>query len=236
MTTVAHASYRPKNKTIVRSLMNSLPGWIGHYAPALATPVAVSLFRITPARRSGPDRERALLSAARRRDLQFQGSTVATWQWGDTHRPLVLLVHGWGGRGGQFHPFVQPLLDAHYQVVTFDALGHGASDRRTSDLVVMTHSLQAVAAHFGPIHAIIAHSLGAATTALALREGLAVEKLVLISPAAQPERFPLHFLRAFGLEGDRLSRARLWFEAVVGRSLAEVSTLDNLAAVGPLET
>ncbi|WP_455288922.1 alpha/beta fold hydrolase [Cupriavidus necator] len=113
---------------------------------------------------------------------------VRVYRWGDAG-PVVLLAHGWGGHAGQWHAVVDGLVAAGMRVVAFDALSHGASDAgargaaQTSALE-MSHSLLAAAWHAGPVHAVVAHSLGGAATALALREGLPASAAVLVgSPA-----------------------------------------------------
>lgn len=113
---------------------------------------------------------------------------VRVYRWaGDG--PTVLLAHGWGGRATQWRTAIPLLLAAGYRVVAFDALSHGESDAGArgagqSSLVEISRSLLACAWHTGPIGAVVAHSLGAAATALALREGLPVDAAVFIGPPA----------------------------------------------------
>src|SRR2546427_4662875 len=59
--------------------------------------------------RRAPEHETAALAGARRTIVQVGGSPVSVWTWG--HGPVVLLVHGWGGRGAQLARFVEPLVD-----------------------------------------------------------------------------------------------------------------------------
>ncbi len=113
---------------------------------------------------------------------------VRVYRWG-TKGPVVLLAHGWGGNAGQWHAVVSGLLSAGMRVVAFDALSHGASDagargRHQTSILEMARSLLAVAWHVGPVHAVVAHSLGGAAAAQAIREGLPVRGVVMIgSPA-----------------------------------------------------
>lgn len=113
---------------------------------------------------------------------------VRVYRWG-SQGPVVLLAHGWGGNAGQWHAVVHALLAAGMRVVAFDALSHGASDagargQDQTSILEMTRSLLAVAWHVGPVHAVIAHSLGGAAAAQAIREGLTLKGAVMIgSPA-----------------------------------------------------
>src|SRR5438094_395807 len=79
-------------------------------APALAASVAERVFLTAPRHRA-PEHETAALAGARRTSVQVGDSPVSVWTWG--HGPVVLLVHGWGGRGAQLARFVAPLLVVH---------------------------------------------------------------------------------------------------------------------------
>ena len=73
-------------------------------APGLAARVAERLF-LAPPRYPQPAPEAAALSPARSRIVDAS-TPITTWTWG--RGPAVLLVHGWGGRGGQLARFVPP--------------------------------------------------------------------------------------------------------------------------------
>src|SRR5262245_3439937 len=92
-------------------------------APSFAARVAERLF-LTPPRHRRPAAEIALLEQAAARPLVVNGRRVEMWKWG--RGPVVLLVHGWSGRGAQLGGFVAPLVARGFSVVTFDATGHGA--------------------------------------------------------------------------------------------------------------
>ncbi|WP_420992063.1 alpha/beta fold hydrolase [Cupriavidus sp. 30B13] len=147
----------------------------------------------SPPRGNGPDAAGREVLGQARADWALvtgQGASrrVRVYRWG-SEGPTVLLAHGWGGHAGQWHALVAPLLAAGLRVVAFDALSHGASDAGArgpaqSSVVEMSRALLAAAWHAGPIHAAIAHSLGSAALALAVREGLHLEAAVMIGPPA----------------------------------------------------
>jgi len=105
------------------------------------------------------------------------------------------------------------LVTRGFRAVAFDmpAHGHSTGDRVTA--LSMAGAIGAVARKTGPAHAIIAHSLGATATALALRDGLDVERVVLLAPAAEPTYFARQLARTLGLSKARtegmLDRIRL---------------------------
>ncbi|GAA2489495.1 alpha/beta fold hydrolase [Terrabacter carboxydivorans] len=176
--------------TIVRSFICASTRVAEPLTPSLGARLAERLwFRLPstsprPARHAGATPVRELLGSPF--EVALRGRTVRGWTWGQG--PVVYLVHGWGGTLEQLTPLVAPLLDRRFQVVAFDGLSHGRSDPgahgpASSDAVELGRSLDAVAARFGPARAVVAHSMGALSTLLAVRDGwLATERVVLLAP------------------------------------------------------
>jgi len=188
--------------TIVRSGIRPIPGaravgaTLSVLAPSLAARLATRLF-LTPPRYRRPEPEVRALSTARPRAIEVGGRRVQTWAWGAG--PAVLLMHGWAGRGAQLAAFVEPLLARGFSVVTFDAPAHGDSEGRQATLPDLATTLRTVAAIHGPVHGVIAHSLGAAATARAVHEGLTARALVFLGAPADLVTPSLVFAEALGL-------------------------------------
>jgi pimeloyl-ACP methyl ester carboxylesterase len=191
-----------QKSTIVRSfilLERCAPGIGARWAEAL-------WFRIPPAR----GRRDRLAPPGRPFQVPVLGGMVAGETWGEG--PAVYLVHGWGGWRGQLDALVAPLTEAGYRVVAFDAPSHGDSDPGPegpgrSSVLEFAAALAAVAEAHGPAAAVVAHSLGATATALAMRDGLAADRAVFVSPMADPLPYTRAFAARLGF-GERV-RARL---------------------------
>ena len=97
-------------------------------APQKAVDTAVRLFS-TPPRHAHTAPELALLANGTRYAVRSKHGALAAWRFGSVTHPAIVLVHGWGGRGAQLRVFVPALLEAGYQVVLFDHVGHGFSDK-----------------------------------------------------------------------------------------------------------
>jgi pimeloyl-ACP methyl ester carboxylesterase len=119
---------------------------------------------------------------------------VAVYRWGKADR-RILLVHGWGGKAAQFFSFVGPLLDNGFQVVAFDAPAHGASSGLFASGPAFARAARVIADGTGPFHGIVAHCLGAAGSTIALAQGLSVERVVFLAPAAFIEPLLEQFIR-----------------------------------------
>lgn len=164
--------------------------------PSAAAALAERLCCLPP-RHPEPAREREALRAGRPLRIRFRSGFLRAWRFGQG--PAVLLVHGWGGRGGQMTPFVEPLVAAGFSVVTFDGPGHGRSSGRLAALPLFEQALHALQARLGPFRAVIGHSMGAGAAALALRSGLRSEVAVFVSPPRGPQDYFAQFGRLFGL-------------------------------------
>lgn len=177
-----------------------------HVVRALSVPLAARLAEglfLTPPRHPQPPAEADALASGRAFRLPFQGHHLAAWTFGPHHgdAPTVLLVHGWGGRAGQLRGFIAPLVAAGYRVVAFDAPAHGASGGRQASIPAFASALEAVAARVGPVHGLIAHSMGCAGAALALARGLEISRACFIAPPARARGYYEQFLGFLGLPG-----------------------------------
>lgn len=117
-----------------------------------------------------------------------------------TRRKPVLLVHGWGDSGLRLRNFVPELLALGHDVIAFDAIGHGRSGGRQSDVGQIARTIAVLNKHYGGFDRVIAHSAGSAATMIAAaRRELPIEHAVLLStPASAAERVR-EFVRCFGL-------------------------------------
>ena len=196
-------------------------------APRVATRIAADLF-MKPRRFRTPPREEALLEGAERLRIPAGERTIIrAWRWGSG--PVVILAHGWEGRGSQMAPFVAPLVAAGRTVVAFDAPGHGTSNGNRSSLPHFAWALRSVAAAVSDNapDAIIAHSLGCAATTLALREGLTAGRVVFISPPLNPADYTNRFGDILGLEAEIIDRMRMRIEERFLRKWSDYSLAET---------
>jgi len=142
-------------------------------------------------------KQHAVLAIAQQAVLRVRNRSVRAYEWGAG--PTVLLVHGWGGHAGQMTEFVAPLTAASYRVVALDAPAHGQSAGQLSSLVHFADAIAVAARAFGPFHAVVAHSLGAAATAYQMSKGMTVDRAVFIAPPARQTGIWQLFRQALGM-------------------------------------
>jgi pimeloyl-ACP methyl ester carboxylesterase len=180
--------------------------------PGQAERVAAWMF-CHPHRAALRPREAAILESGTRIRFRAGDNDLTSWSWGEG--PTVLLHHGWSGRAGQMSAFVDPLLRKGYRVVAYDAPAHGASPGRSTGLPVLAEALKEFGDLNGGIHAVIAHSIGCAATMLAIKNGLSVDRAVLLAPPSDMRVFLSVFAEHFAMN-DRLKegmarRIASWF-------------------------
>ena len=195
-----HASARPLLKGL------------SHVAPGPASSLARRLF-LTPPRYRQPERELWWSTNAQTWQLSNGAGKLQAWQWGWGSR-TILLVHGWAGRGLQLGALAAPLVEAGYRVVTYDAPGHGRSHGSSSSLPEMAEAIAAMVRHLGGVDGIVAHSIGAAATTVALsREpSLEVGRLVYLAPSVDMYNVTERFGEMTGFSSEIVERLRSGLE------------------------
>lgn len=145
--------------------------------PKLAAKIALNLF-LTPEKIKRPPHEQTWYLNAQKFMINDE---FAAYEWGKKENPVILLVHGWAGRGTQMTSFTKSLLDAGFRVIALDGPAHGDSLGEQTNAGDFARFLVTAQQHIGEIHGIIAHSFGAGCSVLALNFGLKVKNLVLIA-------------------------------------------------------
>ena len=143
--------------------------------------------------------------------------------------PTVLLVHGWGDRASRLGGFIQPFTDAGFRVVGIDMPAHGDSPGRRTNAYQLADAIHATADMVGPVTAVVAHSMGGMETLLALREGLAVERVVLLASAVRLRHAIQKFKEMFGLPDNSMEGLRRAIERRFGNSVWDDLSSDLLA-------
>lgn len=149
-------------------------------SPKLAAKFAIKLF-MTPVKYPAPKREREMDEGSMQKLLPVPaiGKNVNVYLYGAFEKK-VLLVHGWSGRGTQLCSIAERLLKCGYSTVSFDGPAHGKSTGKTSDMTEFIAAIKEIEVQFGPFDFAIGHSLGGMAVLNALKQGLDVNKAVII--------------------------------------------------------
>ena len=101
--------------------------------PSLAVASAHKLFHY-PVNTKRKNRNEVPLPAPDKFDIAlYDDLTLQGYRWGDRSHPKVLLVHGWSTTSRSMSHFTDIFLKNNYQVISYDALRHGASKGKFSE-------------------------------------------------------------------------------------------------------
>ena len=192
-------------------------------------------FRIARALASLPSRpplreaDRRILDQAQRFEFQACGTRVA-WSLGEG--PIVVLVHGWGGRAGQLAGLAQRIASRGFTAILFDSAAHGESSGKriefgnfAADTAALVHHLKR------PVHACVGHSAGGlGMMAARTLHGLHAERYICICAPRAPY-VPVDEIRKQLNPGDAvLERCRAYYAQSFGQSW---EVLDRAWAYSP---
>ena len=153
-------------------------------SPKLSAGIAMKIASI-PGKPKRPERERLQLEGAQKGEyIGAYGKENPYWAWGEG--PVVILCHGWGGRGSQLATLAIEIANAGCKAVTFDASAHGNSHGKTSGFDVMAKDIQSISELFPQIHAYVCHSMGGMSAMNARKLGLDAKKFVIIGSPYAP--------------------------------------------------
>lgn len=149
-------------------------------SPSLATSFASKLF-ITPIKHRIPKREFKMERESTQQKIVIPtlNKSIHVYHYGKSDKK-VLLVHGWSGRGTQMSVIAEALLEKGFSTVSFDAPAHGKSPGSTTIMTEFISSIHELNRINGPFEFAVGHSLGAMAITNAIKEGLPIQKAVLI--------------------------------------------------------
>jgi pimeloyl-ACP methyl ester carboxylesterase len=190
-------------------------GWklLAAIAPERADERAADLFR-QPTRSRFAGEPFVPCYAGKRFPVEISTGVVAAWQFGEG--PTVLVAHGWNGASAQLFRLIARLVRGGFEVVAFDQPAHGLSGGTRTDVADMADAVRSVAFRVRPVHAVVAHSLGATAAALAIARGAAIPRAVLIAPPVELPYFARGFARRLGLSPTRAEGMLRKLEEVMG--------------------
>lgn len=174
--------------------------WVFPKLEWISSRLAVAYFEkifFTPLRYKIPYKEKEFESTAHYFEIDWKHK-IQGYEWGDSSKPYVLVVHGWAGRATQFRKFIPALMEAGYRVVGFDGPAHGRSEGKKTNLYEFEEVLSAIVAKKGAPVAAIAHSFGGGAVLFAIMKGLPVQKLINIASPTIADEIVKSYLRAIG--------------------------------------
>jgi pimeloyl-ACP methyl ester carboxylesterase len=122
---------------------------------------AFLIFSLPRKGRTLPEQQEYLNTAQQEQISIDDKVTIHTYHWKGNGK-TVLLIHGWESNAHRWWKLIDELRKKEYNIIAFDAPGHGNSKGKIFNVPLYTKCLEAITQHYKPeIH--IGHSVGGLT-------------------------------------------------------------------------
>src|SRR5690606_21372193 len=189
-------------------------------SPYLASRYAAWLF-LKPFRYKLPEREKELDKMMDHEKLivpAIERDIVVYKNFSAKSGKRVLLAHGWSGRGTQMPDIAIALIKNGYEVISFDAPAHGRSSGKMSMMPYFIDAIKFLEQKYGPFYAAIGHSLGGMSLLKAVKDGVDMQKLVIIGTANSVTNITKEFAQNMQLGQKVAGIMKSYFDKKFGRS------------------
>lgn len=144
------------------------------------------------------ERQKSFLDDAKRSRETVAGHQIQVYGWSGS-RETVLLVHGWESNSYRWRNLIKKLQESNFNILAFDAPGHGYSSGNQLYVPLYSECLQAVIEKYGPKH-IVGHSVGGMALLYNDHEhqNQGVEKMVTIGSPSEFYEIMEHYQNFLG--------------------------------------
>ena len=194
-------------------------------SPFLASRYAAWLF-LKPFRYKLPEREKELDKMMDHEKLivpAIERDIVVYKNFSAKSGKRVLLAHGWSGRGTQMPDIAIALIKNGYEVISFDAPAHGRSSGKMSMMPYFIDAIKFLEQKYGPFYAAIGHSLGGMSLLKAVKDGVDLQKLVIIGTANSVTNITKEFAQNMQLGQKVAGIMKSYFDNKFGEDMDNLS-------------
>ncbi|MEQ9468799.1 MAG: alpha/beta hydrolase [Ekhidna sp.] len=167
----------PKTNWKIEIIKKGL-GLLQHASPKKSASIIWHYFTM-PGRVGYTESQRQIIRDAEVFQTCYKGDIIKHYRWGQSGRK-VLLCHGWRSKAADFRRMINKLLSEGYQVEAIDMRAHGNSQGKHTAMPEFRDIIKNHIAKNGPYDSVIAHSIGALASGIALSE---------LGSAFQPKHF-----------------------------------------------
>lgn len=154
--------------------------------------------------------------------IPYINRQVNVYKYGQSNKK-VLLVHGWSGRGTQLCKIAKEMTNLGYETISFDAPAHGKSPGNSTIMVDFIASIIEIDKQYGPFEIAIGHSLGGMSVMNAIKEGLKINKAIIIGSGDIVQDITDDFVSKLGLKKNISKLLCERFEKKYGRKMDDYS-------------
>lgn len=196
-------------KKLLTKLIPKLYGaFLNLYALIHPKKAAKKAFRIFSKVRKGRvlPHQKDYLDSAKDRQLVIADHSIQTYRWKGS-KETVVLIHGWESNAWRWHKLIEKLQAKDFNIIAFDAPGHGYSSGTHMYVHLYAQALQIVIATYAPKY-IVAHSVGGLTALYNeyLNPEPTIKKIVTVGSPSEYHEIFTHYKELLGFN-NRVARA-----------------------------
>ena len=224
--------HKNKTKTLKIPKSISLPiAFLSKISEKWTTAFAAKLFG-TPMKFVIPKREIEMDVKSIQKNIFIPSinKSVVVYEYGDSDK-LILLVHGWSGRGTQLVKIADALLQNNYKTISFDAPGHGKSPGNRTIMLDFIEIILELEKIYGKFEASIGHSLGGISLLNAARLGFDTKKIITIGAADKIEDIIQDFIAKINLQPKYIQLLKAYFERKYNQPMNDLSAFKSAAVI-----
>ena len=224
--------HKNKTKTLKIPKSISLPiAFLSKISEKWTTAFAAKLFG-TPMKFVIPKREIEMDVKSIQKNIFIPSinKSVVVYEYGDSDK-LILLVHGWSGRGTQLVKIADALLQNNYKTISFDAPGHGKSPGNRTIMLDFIEIILELEKIYGKFEASIGHSLGGISLLNAARLGFGTKKIITIGAADKIEDIIQDFIAKINLQPKYIQLLKAYFERKYNQPMNDLSAFKSAAVI-----
>ena len=167
--------------------------------------------------------------------IDFEGLAIVGYGWTPTNPngKKVLILHGFSSYAYKFEHYVPLLLQMGYEVLAFDAPGHGDSEGKIVNALVYKRFICQVNEVENGIDAFIAHSFGGLALSLAMQDlpDAGNKKMVLIAPATETTTALRWFYKMLQVQPDLQAAIEAYIISMAGKPISYFSVTHSLTVI-----
>lgn len=224
-------------KQLIKSdltIFGTLLNFFLRISPNIAFKLSLKLVSIISKRKLSPE-DKVLYSLAYETRVQFEGQTVKGHVWGEG--PVILLVHGWRSNAASWRTYIPKLVDLGYQVVAFDAPGHGVNSNLHFDIVKYLKFIELVIAETNNLHTVLGHSIGGTASFFGLlhNQNRSCQKLIMVCPYGSLEGLAIEMANVLKLNKRFVEMFDKWVLENLNEQLDYFRIHDHVNSIKSLE-
>lgn len=200
-------------------------------SPFIASRYAARLF-LTPFKYKIPEREKDMDTNSIQESISVPAINreIVVYHYGESKKK-ILLIHGWSGTGTQMSLIAKKLVEKGFEIISFDAPAHGKAPGKISMMPFFIESIHHLEKTYGPFHAAIGHSLGGMSILKAVKDGLVLNKLVVIGTANSVTHITKDFAQNMQLNEKVAKKMKSYFDSKFGEDMDNYSGAFSAEAV-----